>query len=161
MVVLVPTEACARAKGVDDARDGAQRGGGHLECAGHERGTAFLRERERLLRIEAEQRRRRVVVDVAARGLRGEPLLHVARVGAGVLRERCGGGRRLRERLVEPELVADHHHAGMQRRPEIADEAAEERIELAGVGRHGRLLWGLRAALYWCGSPASDIRNPA
>jgi hypothetical protein len=44
------------------------------------------------------------------------------------------------ERLVEPELLADHHHAGMASGAETGDELAEERVQPVAIDCHDALL---------------------
>ncbi len=68
-------------------------------------------EAERLLLAQEVPAAHRVVLDVAARGLVGEPLADVALVGAGALGQLVRGhGFAVGHRLVEAELVAQAHH---------------------------------------------------
>ena len=75
-----------------------------------------------------------VVVDVAARGLRVQPLAHVALADAGAprqlgRRQAAGAG----ERAVEAELVAHHDERRVEGRADLVDGAEDELLELVGV----------------------------
>jgi hypothetical protein len=86
-----------------------------------------------------------VVADVAGRGLRVEPLAHVAVVRARA-RGDLGGAARLSvgHRAVEPQLVTDRHQRGAERRPEVRGHLAYERLHAALVDRRAhRVLLGL------------------
>ena len=88
LVVLVPAVAGARAEGVLDLGERLERTEGELERTGEEDRSGRVGERERLLGGHRVRARGGVVLDVAAGGLSAQPLVDVARVGAG------GGGER-------------------------------------------------------------------
>jgi hypothetical protein len=44
------------------------------------------------------------------------------------------------QRLVQPQLVADHHQRGTERRAQVAHGLLHERVELRLVDLGGRLL---------------------
>src|SRR5262249_30259782 len=107
------------------------RGGGHaLERAEQARRALLVRE------TCGVRRRQRVasafVRDVAGRGLRVQPLADVALVGARALRELRGGRRPIDERLVEPELVADHDERSGERTVDVAERLLCERLDRGG-----------------------------
>ena len=133
MVVLVPADAVAVDEPLGDAlahRDGGVRG---LERAQHLVRAGLVGEHQRVLGRQHEARRS-VIDDEAARGLRVEPLAHVALLGAGALGQ---FGRRdglaVGHRLVEAELLAERHERDVERRAELGRGVAEERLELGLV----------------------------
>ena len=102
--------------------------------------TALGGQRKGLLLAQVELLRDGVVLRVAGGRLRRQPLGHITCIG------RCRGGqlrgvhRTLRERLVEPELLTQHHRAGMYRGAQVANEFAHESIEFLRVDCHADLL---------------------
>src|SRR2546423_969059 len=72
-----------------------------------------------------------------ARSRRAEPLADVA-LGGARPRGELGrsGGSATRERLVQPELVADDDEGGGDRRAEVPHDLAHEPLELRRVDRH-------------------------
>src|SRR4029453_17886401 len=159
VIVLVPAHPGAGAKGIDDLRDGATGGGRDLEAAGNERGAALGRECERLLFGHAETFGDGIVLDVAACRLRRQPLAHVARVGAGLAREILGGHRSGGKGPVQPQLVADDDHAGVERGAQIADEATHESVELVRIECHGVLPRYARWRVYFSKTHMAKMRK--
>ena len=107
-VLLVPTQARAAFKGLDQFGHRGKHGDGDLECARDEGRTSFHRKRQRLLLAQAELLRGRIVLGVTAGGLRRQPLQHVARVAAGFGGKHPGRHGVLGECLVEPEIGRAH-----------------------------------------------------
>ena len=131
-IVLVPAHAGAGAERIRDLRLVANRADAQLKRPRQVR----VEQQERVLRRQREAAARRVVGDVAARGLRGQPLAHVplARAGAlGQLRrsQRAGAGHR----PVQAELVADEHETRVERGRDVGDRLAEELLHLRVVQR--------------------------
>src|SRR5207247_9123321 len=93
-VVLVPADTLAGAEGGGDLGLVLEEGGQDLEAALSEGRALLVGEDHGLLGVEAKARRRGIVVDVAARGLRAEPLADVALGRARTRGElgRSGGG---------------------------------------------------------------------
>ena len=133
VVVLVPAHPGTGAEGLGDPRLGAQRAEGEHEGARQVERARRVGEGERLLGGEVERAGRRVVLDVAACGLPGQPLGDVTRVGAGAPASSSGVAGALREGRVEPEAVPDDDTAGGGRRAEVADHAPEQGVEPVGV----------------------------
>ena len=136
VVVLVPADAGAAARGIGDARRVQHAAERDLEEPGQVGRAVGVGERDGLLGRQAVAALGRVVLDVAAGGLRVEPLAHVAlgRAGArGELagRERPGAG----ERAVEAEAVAHHDQRRVERGADLVDGAEHELLELGGVQR--------------------------
>jgi len=127
LVVLVPADARARPEGLGDCGLVPRRAGHELEGAGQEGRAVLDREGHGLLRGQAVAPAGRVVLDVAAGRVGGEPLAHVALRGVRALGEVGGRGRAaIGQRLVEPEPVADDDHRGAEHRAEVADGAMDE-----------------------------------
>ena len=138
--VLVPADAVAAAHRLLDPRRVDHRAERDLEEAGQVRRAVLVGQRDRLLGRERVAPALRVVLDVAARRLRVQPLAHVALGRAGARgqvggRERAGAG----ERAVEAELVAHHDERGVQRRADLVDCLEHELLQLLHVERRGGL----------------------
>src|SRR5512132_1488831 len=150
-VVLAPADPAAGPERLGDPRLVLGGGGGHLEGAGHEGGAGLVGERERLLLGEQVAVAGRVVRDVAAGRLAGQPLGDVALAGGGAGGQLRRGGRAGRgQRLVEAELVAGDHGGRVERGPQVGDEAAKELVQLGLVdGRCADLLgrWAVDGAI--------------
>jgi hypothetical protein len=136
--VLVPSEAAVRPDGLGDPfgvpgrrdRDVERRGDLHPVRRG---------QGERLLLGEREAFGARVVGEVAAGGLSGEPLAHVALPDGGLLGDLGRRGRHDREqRAVQAEPVADHRVDGVEARPRVHDEPSQEFVQLALIDCHVR-----------------------
>jgi hypothetical protein len=125
-VVLVPADTGAAAYGRRDPRFGAQRAEGELERPGYEDRTVRVGERERLLLGERVGAAVRVVLHITAGCLPPQPLVDVARIGAGVRSQLRRCARRGGQRPVETQPLADHHVAGGHRRAQVTDEPAQE-----------------------------------
>ena len=93
VVVLVPADADAAARGLGDPRRVEHRAERDLEEAGQVRGAVRVGQRDRLLGRQRVAAALGVVLDVAARRLRVQPLADVALGGAGAVGE-LGGRQR-------------------------------------------------------------------
>jgi hypothetical protein len=136
--VLVPPEAVVRADGLGDplgvlrGRHGDVERGGDLH-------PVRCGQRERLLLGQREAPGVRVVGDVAAGGLPGEPLAHVALPDPGFHADLARRRRHDRQQCpVQPEPVTDHRVDGVEARPHVHDEPPEEVVQLALVDCHLR-----------------------
>ena len=108
VAVVAPAQALAGLEGFRELRLVGEHRGERVEAAGHVDGAVLVGEYRRLLGRKREAPGGRVVGDEARRGLRGQPLAHIALVRAGLLGELggCELARRKRAR-EQAELVAD------------------------------------------------------
>ena len=141
VVLLVPADAGAGAERLGDPRLGLQRAERQHERAGHVDGAVRVGQREGLLlgqRVGLGRRRR-------TRRSRWRPgRAATRRRSAGWSRSRgqlLGGRRRLGQRLVQAEVVADDDAARRHRRAEVADELAQELHQLVAVDSHDASPW--------------------
>jgi hypothetical protein len=134
--VVVPADPLAALRRLGDPRRVEHRAERELEEAGQVRRARLVGECVRLLRGQRVAAAVGLVLDVAARGLRVQPLADVALGGAGAAREL---GRRQRpgagERAVEPEPVAHDDERGVERRADLVDGAEHELVQLLQVER--------------------------
>ena len=132
--VLVPSEAVAAARRLDDLRRISHRTECYLKEPGQKRGTVGVGECRRLLRWQRVPAAVGAVLDIASGRLGVEPLTHVALGGAGPLRKLARGrGPALRERPVEPEPVAHHDERRVEGRSNLTHGAKYELLEPLGV----------------------------
>jgi hypothetical protein len=125
--MLVPAEALAGAEGVLDLRDGLKRAQRQHERAGRVDAAVRVGQRERLFLGHGERVVRGVVLDVAAGRLAAQPLRDVPLIGVGLGGEFGGGGRRLGQRPVQAQPVAEYDVPGRDRRPQVPDELVHKR----------------------------------
>jgi hypothetical protein len=136
VVVLVPAHALAGPERVRETLLVGEQGGHRRVEPEHVERAVLVGERLRLLRAQPVAVGIRVVVDVPAGGLVGQPLAHVALGGAGALRDPGRAQRaRARHRLVEPELLADEQQRRGDRRTHVRDHPAHQGLEPALVDR--------------------------
>src|SRR5690606_28312131 len=96
---------------------------------------------ERLLLGQHEPLGRRVVADVAARGLPFQPFRGVSLADSGLLGDLGRGrGHDGQERPVEPQTITDHRVDRVETSAEIGDETAEQLVQCAFVDGHDGLL---------------------
>lgn len=129
--MLVPANAFAGAERLANLWLGNHHGVERLEEAGKEDGTRLVGEDRGLLRCQRVGVGRGVVIDVAGRRLRWQPLANKALGGAGPRRQ-LGGRKRSRfgDSPVEPELVAKQHERGIGGGAEVIDHLPQEHVEL-------------------------------
>ena len=83
---------------------------------------AFVGEDGRLFRRHGKIPGRRIMLDVPARGLRGQPFAHVSFRGPGLLGEIVRAERSVSsQRLIQTQLFAEHDERGTCSRPHVAD----------------------------------------
>src|SRR5580692_4388794 len=92
-VVFVPANSFAGLECGGDFRNALNRSFHRLKKSRQENGAAFVSQRQRLLRWQSEATGSGVIADESARGLRGEPLAHIALGGIG-FRSEFGRGDR-------------------------------------------------------------------
>ena len=146
LVVLVPAHAGAGAERVSDLRFGSQRAQREHERPGQVQRPVRVGQREGLLFGQRELTRGGVVADVPSRGLPGQPLRDIPRVGLGAPCQLLRGRRVFGEAAVQPEPVPHDHAAGRDSGAEVGDERAEELVQLVLVDAHFALLIGDGAA---------------
>ena len=138
--VLVPAEAVAAARALDDRRRVDHRPDRSLEQTGQIRRAARVGECDRLLGRQRVAATVRVVLHEPARRLGVQPFAHVTLGGSGALGEL---GRRQRSSTGQPavqaELVAHHHERRVQRRADLVDGAEYELHQLVAVDLDGLL----------------------
>jgi hypothetical protein len=131
--VLVPTHSRSGTEGLGNSGHRRQRAQRQFKRAGYVCRAILHRESERLLGGEAEFPCFLVEGDVAAGGLRCEPLAKISLVGFRFYGELGGGHRSRSKRFVETELFTDHDHARVHCRSEIAYELADKRVQLIHI----------------------------
>ena len=142
VAVLVPAHSPSGAEALHDAWGHAHHRRHTLEDPGQTDRARVVGQDERLLRRQFIGLGRGVVAQEAARRLRVGPLPHVALMGPGA-GSKVGRRQRprLRQHLVEPELVADRGQHRVVRRADLLDDQTEEGLQLAlvdGCRRRGR-----------------------
>ncbi len=146
--MLVPADALAGAEGIGHLRLVDPERLRHLEGAREEGGALLVGEGGGLLGRQAEGVGRFVVCDIVGRGEGGQPLAQVALLEAGRGGElRRADRRSVRHRLEQAEPVAQHDERAGDAGAEVADQPADERVELLCIGcLHGSLpkfsFWG-------------------
>ena len=130
VVVLVPADALASAEALRDARPAVHHGGRGLEDPGHRHRARLVGEDERVLGGQRVAVLAAVIGHEAARGLRVEPLAHVALVRVGARRELAGGdGLGVGHRAVQAELVAHGDERGVQRGADLGGDLTGECLD--------------------------------
>jgi hypothetical protein len=136
--VLVPAEAVTAAEALEHRILRPDRGADGLEHAALVGRAVLVGEHGRRLGRERERRGVRVVGDEAARGLVGEPLVHVALVRAGACGERGGVDREaVGHRAVEAEALADQDQRHAHRGTGLVDHALDERLDAGHIDHSG------------------------
>ena len=139
-VVLVPAESGSGAEPLFDRRHVAQHTKGELHAAGDEGWPILDGKRERLFRCHRVQLFGRVVVDIPASRLVGQPGPHVCRRCPGAVGQFLGRHRgAVRHRAVQAEPVADDDERGTDSGAKVTDRAADELLE-NGLVRRGLVL---------------------
>ena len=129
-VVLLPPEALAGAEALGDLGFVAHARRGDVERARKKRRALRVGQAGGLLRGQEEALALGVVLDIAAGGLRAQPLAHVALVGVRARRElRRRDGLAVAHRGVEPQLVADEDGRLMKRCAKVTGEASYELLQ--------------------------------
>ena len=141
-MVLVPADALARAEALRDARPAVHHGGRRLEDPGHRHGARLVGEDERVLGGQRVAVLAAVIGHEAARGLRVEPLAHVALVRVGARREFAGAyGLGVGHRAIQAELVAHGDERGVERGADLSGDLTGECLDATLVEcLHGVLL---------------------
>ncbi len=132
----MPAQPAPVAKGIHDLGNRLELRHRDLEGTGNKSRAAFLGQREGLLLGQAEQIAGRVVRDIAAGRLRGQPLEQVALIGMGFLGQHLYGHRFLGQGFVKAKRIADHDGGGMHHRPQILDELRHEGVQPPLIDRH-------------------------
>ena len=140
MVMRVPAQAFARAKGFDDLVFIEPERGRDLESRRHENGALVERQDHRLRRRQGVSLLLGIVGDIAAGRLVGEPLADIALANAGCFGERHRRtGAEPGHRLIQAELAPDiDQHAGKSG-AQVGNDLADEGFDLARRGRWCKL----------------------
>ena len=150
VVVLVPAEALARDEALRDALARQDRRVGALEGADHLERAGGIGEHEGVL--GRQDVAALAVLQEAAGRLGGEPLAHVALLGAGAGGQLLGGDRLpVGHGAVEAELLADQSERRVDRGADLRGDVPDEGLELGLVDvRDGHQItqrsWYLRQA---------------
>ena len=134
VVVLVPAEAVTGDEALGDVVLGEHGRARRLEHAALVDGAVLVGQHRGVLGRQAVGLGLGVVLDIAAGALAGQPLAHVALVGAGALGQLGGrDGLAVGHRLVEAETEADHAQRHVHGRGDLVDDAVDEGLYAALV----------------------------
>lgn len=133
--MFMPTHAGAGAEGVGDARNRRERAQGKLERPGQISRAVFIGQREGLFVAQAEGARFLVVGDVAAGCLGSQPFAQIALIGLRLKGQLRRAHRPRRKCLIQPQLFADDHHAGVNRSPEVVHKLPDKGIQFIHINR--------------------------
>ena len=146
--MIAPPYARAIAEALLDLVLGLDRRGGEFERPGEIDRAVAIDEHHPLFGVEAEAAARRVIIDIAVRGLGQRPFADIAFVQPARAARQLGGfGRPLAKRVEQAEAQADTHRRHAQRAAEIAEHLADERMKFFLVDRlHVTVPWLWRSA---------------
>src|SRR3954447_5808534 len=131
--VFVPTHAGSGAKRVGDSWNRRKRAQSQLKRSWQICGTVLVRQRECLFFTKAELVVLLVVGDVASCSLRRQPLAQIALIGLRLSSKLCRAHRVLGNGFVEPQLLPDHDHTGMNCGPEIGHKLTDKGVQFVHI----------------------------